>query len=122
MTRARVETGQRAEALAAAWLQRQGYALVARNVRTQLGEIDLIMRHGRTLVFVEVRARRTARFGAPEESITAVKLQRMLRAAQWYLTQQRWREEVPVRLDVIAIRWAPDGEPQFHHLQNVTGY
>ena len=118
MTTARQTTGQEAEALAAAWLTRQGCEVLGRNVRTPVGEIDIVARDGKTLCFVEVRARRSERFGTPEESITRAKQQHMLRAAQWYLQSHQWREEVPVRLDLIAITWRGT-EPQINHLKNV---
>src|SRR3989338_967844 len=94
---ARQATGEQAGELAAAWLRRQGYAITARNVRTPLGEIDVVAQDGHTLCFIEVRARRSERFGAPEESLTQAKQRHMLRAAQWYLQSKRWREDVPVR-------------------------
>lgn len=121
MTVARQATGQDAEALAAAWLRRQGCAITARNVRTPLGEIDVVAQEGRTLCFIEVRAKRSARFGSPEESITATKQRHMLRAAQWYLQRQRRRDDVPVRLDLITVRWDARGEPVITHLKNIFG-
>ena len=121
MTLARQATGREAEALAAAWLARQGYRVTARNVRTPLGEIDLIAQDGAIICFIEVRARRSERFGAPEESITSTKQRHMLRAAQWYLQHKRWREDVPVRLDLIAVRWSASGEPAINHLKNIFG-
>ena len=66
-------TGPRAEALAADYLARRGLTIVGRNFRTRFGEIDLIARDGRTLVFVEVRLRRSLRFGGAVESITGKK-------------------------------------------------
>ena len=65
--------GARAEALAADYLMRQGLTIVGRNFRTRFGEIDLIARDGRTLVFVEVRMRSSRDYGGGLESITAAK-------------------------------------------------
>lgn len=121
MTLARQATGKDAEAIAAAWLSRQGYAIAARNARTPVGEIDLVAQDGKTICFIEVRSRRTDRFGAPEESITAAKQRHLLRAAQWYLQSRRWREDVPVRLDLITVRWDARGEPVINHLKNIFG-
>ena len=118
MKTARQTTGAAAEQLVGAWLTRQGYRVVERNARTPVGEIDVVAQEGKTLVFVEVRARRSARFGTPEESITSTKLQHMLRAAQWYLQHKGWREEFPVRLDVVTVRWSAAGEPQLNHIKN----
>jgi putative endonuclease len=106
--------GARAEALAAAYLQRQGLAIVARNFRTRAGEIDLVARDGRVLVFVEVRLRRSASFGGAVESITATKRARLVAAANAYLA--RLGREPPCRFDAIlmssldpsAIDWRRD--------------
>ncbi len=65
------ERGRHAESLAAAFLQQRGLKLVERNYRCRFGEIDLVAREGKTLVFVEVRMRTSARFGGAAASITA---------------------------------------------------
>ena len=72
--------GETGEALAAAWLIRHGLRSLARNFRCRLGEIDLVMRDGDTLVFVEVRCRRDCGYGSALESVTAGKQRRLLRA------------------------------------------
>ena len=78
--------GQRAEARAQAYLERQGLALVVRNYRCKGGEIDLVMRApDGTLVFVEVRARRGHAYGGAAASVTAQKQRRILQAANHYL-------------------------------------
>jgi len=77
--------GQLAENLAARFLERQGLTLLARNVRCAGGELDLVCRDGKTLVFVEVRLRRNAAFGGAAASITARKQQRVILAARHYL-------------------------------------
>jgi putative endonuclease len=78
--------GRHAEDLAAAFLQRQGLKPVARNYRCRFGEIDLIARDGKTLVFVEVRMRTSAVFGGAAASITAAKRAKLLRTARHYLS------------------------------------
>lgn len=80
------ERGRHAEDLAAAFLQRQGLKLVTRNYRCRFGEIDLIARDGKTLVFVEVRMRASASFGGAAASITAAKRAKLLRTARHYLS------------------------------------
>ena len=79
------DRGQHAESLAAAFLQQQGLKLVVRNYRCRFGEIDLIARDGKTLVFVEVRMRASDAFGGAAASITAAKRRKLLRAARHYL-------------------------------------
>jgi len=77
--------GESAEALAAAFLQQNGLQLVARNYRCRFGEIDLIARDGKTLVFAEVRMRASDEFGGAAASITAAKRAKLTRAARHYL-------------------------------------
>ena len=98
---ARAVAGRAAEDLAARFLDGQGLHVVARNFRTKRGEIDLIARDGATLVFVEVRFRRSERHGGAAESITAAKQARMVAAAQVYLLRQRG--DPPCRFDAILL-------------------
>ena len=93
--------GARAEALAAEYLMRHGLAIVARNFRTRAGEIDLIARDGRVLVFVEVRLRRSAGYGGAVASITARKRARLVAAANGYLAMLG--REPPCRFDAILM-------------------
>jgi putative endonuclease len=81
---------------------REGLTIIGRNFRTRFGEIDLIARDGRTLVFVEVRMRRSLRFGGALESITAAKRARMLAAANGYLAMLG--HEPACRFDVIVMQ------------------
>ena len=98
---ARAVAGRAAEDLAARFLDGQGLHVVARNFRTKRGEIDLVARDGATLVFVEVRFRRSASHGGAAESITAAKQARMVAAAQLYLMRQRG--DPPCRFDAILL-------------------
>jgi putative endonuclease len=93
--------GERAEALAAEFLAGLGLALLARNFRTRHGEIDLVMRDGDVLVFVEVRLRALSRFGGAAASITAAKRERLVAAARGYLA--RLEREPPCRFDAILL-------------------
>ena len=77
--------GREAEAAAARHLERHGLRVVERNFRIRGGEIDLICRDGRTLVFVEVRLRRNAAYGGAAASVTPTKQRRIILAAQHYL-------------------------------------
>ncbi len=110
MTRARLRLGQRGEALAEAHLTGLGYQLVARNYRCPAGEIDRVMRLADgTWVFVEVRARRSARFGPPEASLTPRKRQHLIAAAQTYLQAQA-QDTAAWRIDVVAVELSPAGQ------------
>jgi putative endonuclease len=98
---ARAAAGRAAEDLAARFLDGRGLRVVARNFRTKRGEIDLVARDGATLVFVEVRLRRSASHGGAAESITPAKQARMIAAAQVYLLRQRG--DPPCRFDAILL-------------------
>jgi len=102
MVSSRKRTGNLGETLAADYLRQHGYAIVARNWRCATGEIDVIARHGDTLIFVEVRTRHGARHGSPEESITPRKQAKLIELAYEYLATM---DVPPVnwRIDVIAV-------------------
>ncbi|MDO8890764.1 MAG: YraN family protein [Sulfurimicrobium sp.] len=106
-----MDAGKEAENQAASFLQSQGLRLVARNYRCRMGEVDLIMEHGDTLVFVEVRLRHSASFGGAAASITGHKQRKLIHAAQHYLQQQV--KQPPCRfdallLDGLKIEWIKD--------------
>ena len=83
--------GASGEDAAVAWYEAQGYEVVARNWRCRDGELDLIVRQGRTFVFCEVKTRTSTRFGAPVEAVTYQKQARVRRLAA------RWLEDSPIR-------------------------
>ena len=112
----RQDKGKRGELLAAEYLKQHGLKVVAQNFRCPIGEIDLIGRDGKTIVFVEVRSRSTANFGTPQESISLSKQRKLTHLAQWYLKKQGLERE-PARFDVIAIIWR-DGMPDLTWIVN----
>ena len=77
--------GSEAEALAAAYLERHGLTVIERNFRVRGGEVDLICRDGKVLVFVEVRLRSNPRYGGAAASVTSAKQRRVILAARHYL-------------------------------------
>jgi putative endonuclease len=95
------ERGRQWEAAALAHLRRHGLSLVEANFRCKGGEIDLVMRHGAELVFVEVRQRAGSAHGGAAASVTPAKIRRLVRAAQAYLL--RFPHTPPCRFDVVAI-------------------
>jgi putative endonuclease len=97
---ARSRDGAAAEDLAAGFLVRHGLAILERNYRCRGGEIDLVAREGTTLVFVEVRYRRSGAFGGAAASVDVRKQARVLLAARHYLAG---RADVPCRCDVVAL-------------------
>jgi putative endonuclease len=108
------DAGARAEALAAQFLESQGLVVVARNVRSRFGEIDLVARERDTLVFVEVRLRSSDRFGGASASITAKKRAKLAAAAEQYLATLKRTPACRIdailldRLDPARIEWLRD--------------
>jgi putative endonuclease len=95
------QAGDQAEAAALAHLVAQGLVLVTTNYRSRFGEIDLVLREGDTLVFVEVRMRSSSSFGGAAASITAAKRGRLLKTANQYLGQ--FRTPPRCRFDVVLL-------------------
>jgi putative endonuclease len=110
------EFGRTSEIYAAEHLTRQGYRILERNYRTRMGEIDIIARHGDTLVFVEVKARKSHEFGPSKYAVTSRKQQRLARTAQYYLKSTRQLNR-KARFDVVAIDFE-DGPPHIELIQN----
>jgi putative endonuclease len=94
--------GQAGEAAAARFLARRGLVILARNLRSRLGEIDLVARDGATLVFVEVKARRGVLGDPPEAAVDARKRARLTRLALGYLAARRLGER-SCRFDVVGV-------------------
>ncbi|WP_051081547.1 YraN family protein [Thiofilum flexile] len=109
---AAVLAGQQAEEQALVYLQQQGLTLRERNFRCKTGEIDLIMQHGETVVFVEVKYRRSTQYGGALLSISARQQQRIIKTASYYLMRQA--PYAQARFDVIAL----EGENNLHWLPN----
>ena len=102
MTAARLALGAAGEARAAAWYEGHGYRVLHRNWRCRDGELDLVVARGRELVFVEVKTRRTDRFGIPAEAITPAKQRKLRSLAGLYLADTRARAGA-LRFDVVSI-------------------
>ncbi len=105
--------GAGAERLAERLLKAQGLTLLKRNYRCRGGEIDLIMQHGDTLVFVEVRARSSQRHGGASASLDARKQQRLIRAASYFLFRNPGLARRPCRFDAVILQRQANGE--IHH-------
>jgi putative endonuclease len=96
------QTGNKAEACAKDYLLSQGLSFVQANYLCKTGEIDLIMKQQDTLVFVEVRYKKSSEHGSPIESITYPKQQRVLKAAEYYLLENDLSDHF-CRFDVVGI-------------------
>ena len=99
--------GDAVEALARAFLSARGLREVAANAGYRVGELDLVMRDGGTLVFVEVRYRRSTAFGGGAASVDAGKRRKLVRAAEQFLLAHRELATLPCRFDVIAASGDP---------------
>ncbi len=100
--------GSEAEDLAIDYLQKTGLTLLTRNYHCRRGEIDLIMRDGNFLVFIEVRYRRNSRYGSAAESVTRQKQQRLLTTAEHYLQNEKQNADNACRFDVITLSGQQD--------------
>ncbi len=106
--------GRRAEDAACRFLERRGFQILARNVRSRFGELDVVARDGGTLVFVEVKGRTDSRHGSGFDAVTASKRQRIVRAAQTYAA---WRglSDGAIRFDVVSVEWGSGPLPKIEH-------
>lgn len=112
------ELGRYGEDAALRYLEQRGYRLIERNFYCRYGELDLIMQQGRQLVFVEVKARTSSRFGYPEDAVNAQKLRRLRQSIAVYLEQGRALRNDGLRLDAIAI----DLERENYHVIDIRHY
>jgi putative endonuclease len=94
--------------MAAAYLRQRGYTILHRNYRSRSGEIDIIARHGKALVFAEVKTRRTMNFGSPAAAVTLRKQRQISRVAEEYLARENLFDS-EARFDVISVL-APQGK------------
>jgi len=113
----RQTSGKAGEQIACRVLEQKGFRLVKRNYRALHAEIDLIMRDGKTLVFVEVKARSSDRFGSGREAVTLRKQQNILRAAQTYLLENNAFDD-PIRFDVAEVDLSTGNVT---HIENAFG-
>jgi len=95
--------GSQKEELAAAYLEEQGAVILAKNFYFSGGELDLIVKDGEYLCFVEVKYRKSREFGFPEEAVTSFKQRKIIQGARRYLYQNRLSEHTPCRFDVVSI-------------------
>lgn len=115
--RARGDLGYRGERLAAKELERRGYEIVERRWRCRVGEIDLVARHGATLVVVEVKTRARRDDFSPLDAVDARKQRKLIQLAKAYLRARRLRD-VTVRFDVAGVILAPGKSPEVDLVRN----
>ena len=113
----RRQEGYLQEEKAAKYLKQKGYRIVARNFYSRYGEIDVIARDGKYLVFVEVKFRKNAKGGHPLEAVDIRKQKRICKTADWFCLRYGYSEGVPYRFDVIGIM----GE-EIIHIEDAFSY
>ncbi len=107
--------GNWGESVTARHLEERGYSVIARNVRTPYGEIDIVAQKDGFTIFVEVKTRTSRSLGPPEISVTPRKQEHMLAAAEHYASEHEidhWQ------IDVIAVEGKPGKQPDFTHFEN----
>ena len=107
--------GAYGEQLAREYLESKGYRFLAANWWCKVGEIDLVMRDGEVLVFIEVRLRQPTTFGEGLETVARDKQRKLVRAAKTY--QQQENDWGDARFDVISITMFPDKQPDIEHIE-----
>jgi putative endonuclease len=108
MSLMRMRTGKNGEELAADYLVEAGYKIVECNYRCAFGEIDIVAEEGQTLVFVEVKSRRSEAYGSPQTAVGREKQRKLSRIALHYLQEKRLGNR-PARFDVVAVKLLPSG-------------
>jgi putative endonuclease len=109
--------GKRGEEIAAVYLKGQKYTVIERNFLCKGGEVDIVARDGKTIVFVEVKSRRNLSFGPPQLALTPFKQRQISKAALTWLAKNRLHE-ASARFDVIAIILRDHEVPQIEHIRN----
>ncbi|MCE5287067.1 MAG: YraN family protein [Pelosinus sp.] len=114
-----ITTGEIGEAIAADFLERQGYKILVCRYRCKIGEIDIIAKRKNTLVFVEVKTRRTTAFGRPSEAVNLRKQQKIISTALCYLNEKR-ELSAACRFDIVEILLA-GSRTECNHIVNAFG-
>ena len=109
--------GQEGESAAEQYLRDKGYRILARNVRSSVGELDLVAEDGQVLVFVEVKARRTDAFGGAIHAVHQRKQEKLIQLAAQYLARYHLKDR-PCRFDVVLLQGANAEASQIEHIQN----
>ncbi len=112
----RQKFGKESESIAVRYLKKSGYKILEQNYRNKLGEIDIIARDKKTLVFVEVKATRTDSFGNPKWAVTPKKQRKISMVALYYLKATK-QNKVKARFDVVAISSSQDN-PRIELIKN----
>lgn len=113
--------GAYGEDIACDYLVRKGYRVLERNFTCRAGEVDIIAMHGDIVVFVEVKTRRSEKFGLPSEAVSAAKQNRIVKTALYYMQSRRLLEHM-CRFDVIEVSAGEDNKPLVNLIQDAFQY
>ena len=111
------ERGKFSEDIAAEFLTRRGYSILARNYRVNRKEIDIVAQRGRTIAFIEVKARAGAGYGHPSEAITWKKRREIAYAARAWLARNPLPADCELRFDAVSVVWK-GGSWSVEHAEN----
>jgi putative endonuclease len=109
-------TGKVGEQIAVSFLKKNGYKILEKNFRCRLGEIDIVAREGKNLVFIEVKTRKSNELGYPEEAVDLRKQRKIVAVALSYL-QEKNISDKDIRFDVVAVLMT-DSRPEIRLIQN----
>jgi len=114
--------GKSGEDIASDFLRKKNYKIIEQNFKKRYGEIDIVALDGETLVFVEVKTRKSTEFGSPLEAITPWKLSSVIKTAQYYkLTHPKLPDLM--RIDAVAIKLFDDGRvEEIELVKNISGF
>ncbi len=111
--------GDIGEERAVEFLKKKGYKILARNYRCRFGEIDIIAKHRDYFVFIEVKTRRYKSYGRPIESINGLKISRILKTVNFYLSQNRIYDS-SMRIDAIEVFLNDSKNIEINHIENIV--
>ena len=110
----KIKTGNQGENLAADFLLKKGYEIIARNYRYKHSEIDLIVQQKNLLVFVEVKTRSSSSFGEPEAFVDAKKVSKIFEGAEQYIHEANWKGNI--RFDIVSVKIGAN--PEIVHFED----
>lgn len=114
----KIETGATGEKLAADFLMKKGFEVVERNFRSRKAEIDLIVKRGDWLIFVEVKTRNSNAWGEPESFVSNLQRQLIFQAAEDYIYKTDWQGHI--RFDIVSVK--PGASPELVHFEDAISY
>ncbi len=111
----KISFGKEGEDIATNFLKKRGMKIIKRNFRTPYGEIDIIANKNGKLHFVEVKARRSTKFGKPFEAVNRAKIRHITRSAEFYMKEK----ETDFEIDVVSVLIDKDGEKEIEYIENI---